>query len=136
MDIDRFQQQHAQILSLISRMREQAHRGIEENAREIASHVRVLKSVVVAHLQVEDTLLYPRMQRLTGSTVARLAQQFQTEMKPLASQFVDFVERWSSEEAVRAKPDGFRQEANLVLRALHQRIQREEADFYPQAAAI
>jgi iron-sulfur cluster repair protein YtfE (RIC family) len=135
-DIDRFKQQHVLILQAITRIRKIAQAGIAEHAEDIARELRRLQSTVALHLSVEDKILYPSLQRSQDRDIARMAKAFQDEMKPLADGFVQFVEHWASEQAVRDDPEGFRQGANTVIKALHQRVQRENSEFYPRIEAL
>ena len=136
MDIERFKQQHVQILQIIHRMRRLATDGIAENASELAREIRLMKSKVALHLSIENDILYPRLEKRADAQVSRLAREYQEEMTGLAEGFGRFVERWGAESAVGGDPEGFRRDCNSVLKALHRRIQRENTDFYPQVEAL
>lgn len=136
MDIERFKQQHVQILQIIHRMRQLAAAGVAENASGLAREIRLMKSKVALHLSIENDILYPRLEKQADTQVARLAREYQEEMKTLASGFGHFVERWGAESAVEGDPEGFRRDCNTVLKALHRRIQRENTEFYPQVEAL
>lgn len=131
MDIDRFKQQHVQILQGIHRMRQHAREGVAQRAHEISHEIRTMKSKIALHLSIEDNILYPRLQKLGDDQVARMARAYQEEMKVLSSGFADFVERWKNGAAIAADPEGFRRDCNVVIKALHQRIQQENTQFYP-----
>lgn len=135
MEIDLFKQQHVSILQAISQIRKNAQNGVAEHAAAIASDLDKLRSIVSLHLSIEDKILYPKLMR-RGDDLARTAKTFQDEMQPLADGFVRFAERWMSEQAVRSNPEGFRQDANTVIKALHQRVQRENTEFYPRIEAL
>lgn len=136
MDIERFKQQHVQILQIIHRMCRLATTGIAENASDLAREIRLMKSKVALHLSIENDILYPRLEKRADAQVARLAREYQEEMKTLADGFGRFVERWGVESAVGSDPEGFRRDCNTVLKALHRRIQRENTEFYPQVEAF
>ncbi|WP_323030016.1 hemerythrin domain-containing protein [Castellaniella sp.] len=136
MDIERFKQQHVQILQIIHRMRELAAAGVAENASGLAREIRLMKSKVALHLSIENDILYPRLEKRSDGQIARLAREYREEMTALADGFGRFVERWGAESALGGDPEGFRSDCNTVLKALHRRIQRENTEFYPQVEAL
>ncbi|MCD6679717.1 MAG: hemerythrin domain-containing protein [Burkholderiaceae bacterium] len=131
MNIDRFKHEHEQILEGIAALRDLSHDGIAENAAEIAHRIVAMSSVIKLHLSAEDRVLYPELQASGDRTLALLGWQFQQEMSSIAAAYVDFARRWNTPERVQCDPAGFRADANRVLRAVHERMQRENRDFYP-----
>nr|MBP8205198.1 hemerythrin domain-containing protein [Giesbergeria sp.] len=55
-----------------------------------------------------------------------------SDMGPIASAYDAFARRWNTAESLRADEKGFRSEANVVLRKVYERMQREDHDFYPR----
>lgn len=53
-------------------------------------------------------------------------------MGPIASAYDAFARRWNTAESLRTDEKGFRAEANVVLRKVYERMQREDRDFYPR----
>ena len=64
-----------------------------------------------------------------------MGRQYQHEMGPIASAYDAFARRWNTEAALRADAQGFRADANRVLRPGYARRQREDRDFYPRIEA-
>ena len=56
-------------------------------------------------------------------------------MGPIASAYDAFARRWNTAESLRTDEKGFRAEANVVLRKVYERMQREDRDFYPRIEA-
>lgn len=56
-------------------------------------------------------------------------------MAPLAQAYDAFVRRWNTAQHLREDAEGFRADANNVLRRLHERMQRENLEFYPRIDA-
>lgn len=135
MNIDKFKHQHTKIYDCIATLRHYAGAGIGEHAREIASMVVAMSSVIKLHLVVEDTVLYPALRDSRSSVLSRLGNQFQSEMKSIAAQYEEFVRRWNTAAKVERDPEGFRADANVVLKMLHGRIRREDVEFYPTIEA-
>lgn len=132
MNLDRFKQQHVEILQTIAQMRKHVHAGIPENADAIARGIMALRTKVNLHLSVEDRVLYPQIHKLDDERLVRLAKTYQDEMQGLAGAFVEFCSRWTFAKAIAAQPEEFRQDANTVMKALHERVQRENTEFYPR----
>lgn len=131
MNIDRFKDQHLEILEAISQLRRCAHAGVAENAGQIAQRVVAMSAVIKLHLAAEDRTLYPALGAGDDAELARLGRRFQAEMATIASDYQAFARRWNTAAQLRADPDGFRADANRVLRTVHERMRREDRDFYP-----
>lgn len=130
MNIDKFKHQHLDILASIERLRASSHAGVAEHADEIAAQIVAMSGVVRLHLAVENDTLYPAL--ATGEArLARMGQAYQKEMGDIAAEYLAFAGRWNLASRLAKAPEQFRQEANRVLRKLHQRIRREDREFYP-----
>lgn len=132
MDISRFMDHHVDILRSIKEMREHSRAGVAEHAGEISRAIMKLRSKVSLHLATENKVMYPAIYALQDPEIAKLARGFQDEMEGLDQAFDGFCRRWRQARAVAEDPEGFRNDANTVLKALHQRIQRENTRFYPR----
>lgn len=132
MNIDRFKHEHVDILKSIATLRRLTQAGVTSNAAQIAQGVVAMSSLIKLHLAVEDRVLYPALQNGPDINLARLGQQFQQEMGAIANAYISFARRWNTAEAVRGDEAGFRAGANLVLRQVYERMQRENHDFYPR----
>lgn len=131
MNIDRFKHEHRDILDQIAALRQLTHAGVEHNAAAIARGIVAMSSTIKLHLAVEDRLLYPALQGAADPELARLGEQFQREMGAIAAAYMEFARHWNTPERVRADAEGFRADANTVLRQVYERMQRENRDFYP-----
>ena len=132
MNIDKFKHQHADIMSNISALRRLAQAGVAQNAADIARLIVSMSSTIKLHLAVEDQVLYPALQRGDNAELARMGRQYQSEMTSIASAYDAFARRWNTAEGVRRDAQGFRNEANVVLRRVFERMQREDREFYPR----
>ena len=75
--------------------------------------------------------------RHPDSQVERLGDiSYYEEMAQLAEAYDGFVRRWNTAQRLRADTEGFRADANDVLRRLHARMQRENREFYPRIEAL
>lgn len=135
MNIDKFKHQHTDILRSIRDLRQLAHAGIQENADRIASGIVSMSALIKLHLAVEDKALYPALQKIGNPELARLGQRYQQEMGDIAQQYDAFSRRWNHPQHVQQDSEGFRDDANRVLRIVFERMQRENLDFYPRIEA-
>ncbi|CAM5190414.1 hypothetical protein CDEF62S_03906 [Castellaniella defragrans] len=131
MNIDRFKDHHVRILSGIHTLRTLAHEGIENRALDIAHELKALAQVVTQHLAIEDRILYPLLEKSGDDRMADMSRRYQDDMRGIATAFINFARHWSSATQVAAQPEGFRAEANEVLKAVHERMLRENREFYP-----
>ena len=136
MNIDKFKHQHVDILGSIDTLRNLAKAGAANNATEIARLIVAMSSTIKLHLAVEDRALYPALQRGTDVDLARMGQRYQQEMGSIARAYDSFSRRWNRPESVRRDEGGFRDDANRVLRMVHERMQRENREFYPRIEAL
>jgi hypothetical protein len=136
MKIDKFKHQHVEILSGIAALRTLAKNGIRDNAAAIAERIVAMSSLIKLHLAVEDSVLYPALQRSGDVQLAGMGRQYQEEMKNIATAYMRFARRWNIGAAVAHDPEAFRLDANQVLKTLHARMQRENTEFYPAIEAF
>lgn len=135
MQIDKFKHQHGDIKRRIGELRDLARAGAAANAEAIALGIVAMSALIKLHLAVEDQVLYPALQADRQSDLARLARHYQRDMVPIAAAYDAFARRWNTSQRVREDAQGFRDDANLVLRKLHERMLREDREFYPQIEA-
>lgn len=136
MNMDRFQNDHVYILTGIATLRRLARDGIEANAEKIAAAVVQMSGKIKLHLAAEDSTLYPTMTNSSNVEAVDAAQRFQAEMGAIAKAYARFASRWNLGGNVAADPEGFRRDANDVLKVLFQRMQRENTELYPLAARV
>lgn len=135
MNIDRFKHEHLDILAGIAELRRLTHAGVTDHAADIARRIVAMSSTIKLHLAVEDRVLYPALRNGSDPGLARLGAQFQQEMGAIASAYMAFARRWNTADGVKKNPEGFRADANAVLRTVYERMQREDRDFYPRIEA-
>lgn len=136
MNIDKFKSQHLKIFECIRLLRQLAQAGVAGNAQEIARTVVTMSSLIKLHLSVEDTVLYPALRTGRSSSLTRMGEEYQEDMKAVAKGYDAFARKWNTAAHVAQDPDGFRVDANTVLKRLHARIRQEDMEFYPAIEAI
>lgn len=131
MDIEKFKDQHVDILAGIAMLRQLTRSDIAANAAAIAKGIVSLSSTVRLHLAVEDRVLYPTIEASADPALTRMSRVYQGEMQGISRTFMGFVARWNTPQQVKADPEGFRDDANVVLKQVFDRMQRENYEFYP-----
>ncbi len=97
-----------------------------------AGAIARLRLVLLRHLHLEDTWLYPALETLDQPGVAAAARRYREEMGGLSTAFVAFADRWTGGPIAAAPEDYLR--AWLPVRALlHQRMDAEDDDLYELA---
>ncbi|ADV28539.1 Hemerythrin HHE cation binding domain protein [Pseudoxanthomonas suwonensis 11-1] len=136
MNMDRYHRDHASILQQIDTLRSLSRAGIDANAEHISQAIVETASLIKFHLAAEDQVLYPRLATSAMPEVAAISARYQSEMQGLSQAFGRFVERWRVPARLQEDPEGFRRDANTVLRALFERLCREDRELYPAAAGL
>lgn len=131
MNIDKFKNQHVEILDSIFTLRKLVHGGISENATAIARGIVSMSGVIKLHLSVEDSFLYPALEASGNRSLTNMSQRYRAEMDGIASEYLKFAASWNTAKHIVEKPEAFRSEANHVLKILHDRIKKENTEFYP-----
>ena len=65
-----------------------------------------------------------------------MGAEYQAEMQVIAGRYEEFARKWNTASSVAANPEGFRSDANTVLKMLHARIRQEDRHFYPAIEAL
>ena len=136
MNIDKFKHQHEDILADIAALRRLVHGGIEANGERIAARIIAMSGNIKLHLAVEDKVLYPTLRGIGDAAVARMSNLYQLEMNGIVAAYMGFATTWNSAARLLAAPEQFRADANTVLRQVHDRIKKEDHEFYPAVEAL
>lgn len=136
MNMDRYHRDHATILRQIGTLRSLSQAGIDENADRISAAIVDTASLIKFHLAAEEQVLYPRLARSGVPEVEALSTRYQAEMRSLAGAFARFVDQWRVPARLQRDPEGFRGDANTVLKALYERLRREDQELYPAAGQL
>ena len=130
MDMVALRAQHEQI-SLTARQLAQATSN-SSIPQSVAALRWPLARQLIAHLALEDRILYPAMQQSPDLTARKTAAQLQSETGALADRFTRYMADWSDDRIAREWP-AFCAETRLILAALAERVDRENRTLYPLA---
>lgn len=90
-----------------------------------------MSSVIKVHLSAEDQFLYPYLEKVNDQKLKTMSVNFQREMADIVAEYEKFSRRWNTANKLINCDEAFRRDANVVLRKVHERMQREDHNFYP-----
>lgn len=131
MNIDKMKNQHHEIINKINELRAFSHAGVSEHAQNIAQTVVSMSSVIKVHLSAEDQFLYPYLENVDDQKLKKMSSRLQREMADIVVEYEMFSRRWNTTQKIIGHDDEFRRDANIVLRKVHERMQKENKEFYP-----
>src|SRR3546814_7893879 len=91
-----------------------------------------MSSIIKMHLTIEDKALYPALARSHDAEMVSKGRYFQLEMGTIAQSYEKFAFKWNTAQKLQNDEEGFKAEANVVLRNLHARMVRENTDLSPK----
>lgn len=94
-----------------------------------------MSSLIRLHLTVKDKVLYPALRSSNQRSLAKVGERYQEDRKVIARSCEEFARKWNTAASVAQNPDGFRADANSLLKRLHARIRQEDSRFYPAIEA-
>lgn len=126
-----YRQHHQELRTIAGRIEsllEAASVAADPNG--VATVVRELFGKFSVHLAIEDNSLYPRYRSHADATLRTTAQRFETEMGGLGERFDAYRKAWPGPLAIARDPAAFVTQTREVLRALQERVAREESQLY------
>lgn len=124
--------QHAEILGDLERLKGQLAGPFNRNrVHGVRRVLQVLDQRVILHLAQEDNILYPHLLGHPSPEVRDMAALLIAEMGNLGADFVDYVQRWSTDEALVKHWDRFVKESLGLVVRLVWRINQEESKLFP-----
>ncbi len=122
-------------------MAHELERGLEaldvrERRQRIVHCLSRMSGLLALHLAMEDKGLYPRLLAQSDQAVVETARRFFDEVGGFKRTFEDYRRRWMRPEAFESSWGEFAAESRMVLRALRDRIQREDRDIHQLMEAL
>ena len=128
--VKRLRKEHANLLAIAGRLSAEIARDAPPPPTMLYALRRELASALMEHLQSEDWVLYPRLLVSHDKRVAETARTFCDEMGGLAKAFREYAEQWGT-HAIAGDWNRYRLETANILKALTDRIKRENRNLYP-----
>ncbi len=107
----------------------------EQRIANVVPLLRRFRTVLLAHLKLEDDWLYPRLTQSENSIVRGKAERYRQEMGGLRTHFEHLWNTWSRPGAVNDDFSGWQNEWRLFRQAIDARIDTEDEDLYVAAEA-
>ncbi len=137
MNVDSYRRQHAEAADVLGRLEtELDERALSADASTACSLVARLSGKLRVHLSAEDGSLYPALLASGDAGVAQMARRFQDDMGRLATAFGDYAKSWTTPHKIQDDAGEFTVRTREVVKALRERIAREENDLYPLAETV
>ena len=134
-DIRKIREDHATLVRLLGDLAKAIDSDAPPPQVELYALRRELTSTLLAHLKIEDWVLYPRFTGHADPEVAALGQRFSDEMGGLAGAFTAYSEQWGA-TAIAADWAGYRKATAGIIDALSNRIVRENRELLPVAERL
>lgn len=129
-----FRRQHTEILDLAGEISDSLDPGILSSKSDVVlGLIAKLAGKLTAHLSMEDKVLYPKLYQHPDQMVQEKAKSFFDEMGGLSQVFVDYCNKWDTEEVIQNDSAMFISETQGLFAALANRIDREDNELYPMA---
>jgi len=130
-NFDVMRRQHLSISEDLSYLITQTEKGEKElDAAETALRISRLAGKLKIHMLEEDKFLYPELLNYPDYEVKMKANQYISEMGSLAEEYARFKTKYNTPGKILADPDTFISEAKTILRALKNRISKEDNELY------
>ncbi len=131
-DTDLFREQHKRILKVADRLRARLEpHFLAGDAMETRLVVSELAGLLNVHLAMEDDSLYPSLRAHQDEVIRELAARYAEEMGGFSESFGEYVKKWTYSHLIQQDPQTFITETNEIMRALADRIAREDRELYP-----
>ena len=123
--------EHVEIMHAFESIKEGVSGGKAGDA-DLINELRELKDVLVAHLDLEDKMLYPALATSNVAEAKELGEKYSAEMLEISKVAMAFFGKYMSETiGDLLKSAEFRTELDAVIAAVTKRVDAEETILYP-----
>jgi hypothetical protein len=129
---EKFRRQHDELLKIAQLIGQSIdlQRLSGDDAVEVSKNLGKLSAVLLVHLTLEDSSLYPRLERHADEAVRSMAHDYKQTMGGLKATFESYVKRWPAAVDIEKNPAQFSVETKGILEALGARIDKENNGLY------
>jgi len=129
--IPQLKQEHVEIMRSFASIKEGVVGGKVGDA-DLIKELRELKNTLVAHLDLEDKMLYSALAKSETVEAKELGEKYSVEMLGISKIALTFFEKYMSDAiADLLKSAEFRKELDGVISAVTKRVEAEETILYP-----
>jgi hemerythrin-like domain-containing protein len=131
-DIQNLQRQHQEIKELVAQLATYDRESIvQEKAFDISLILGKMAGKIKLHLLADDRYVYPSLATHQSTETRAISQKFADEMGNLASAFGQFQENYAGASKIRALAKDFVSDSKIIIKAIMERIEREDKSLYP-----
>jgi hemerythrin-like domain-containing protein len=131
-DSSRFKHEHKVILGIVSQLEDLLDaEALAANGTPAHQLVAELAGLLTEHLRVEDAVIYPSLVTHSEPSVRATAQLLAKRIGGIGRTFEAYVGAWAAGETISGDPARFVAETRGMMRALKNRIEREDRELYP-----
>lgn len=132
MYLDNLKKNHLDLYDRIHALQQyQTVSDVEAHSAELALALAKLAGLLSIHLAAEDNYLYPNLAQSTNDRVRQTSISFHEEMGGLAKEFIAYKEAFMTATKIKQDPAGFLTATASAVKALLERLTREDRDLYP-----
>lgn len=102
----------------------------------IASSLGRLEHLVTRHLELEERVLYPELEKDSSAILRRKAARYRTHMVPVGERFIATCRAWKMPGEISSDPSRFVDEFRAASDTLRMRMESEDEDLYAIAEAL
>ena len=129
--IPQLKQEHVEIIRTFNSIKTGVSNG-KSGVEELLNDLKELKNTLVAHLGLEDKLLYPALAKSKVTEAKELGEKFSDEMAEISKVALAFFGKYMSETiSDLLQSSEFRKELNGIIQAVTKRIDAEEDILFP-----
>jgi len=128
---ENFRQQHKEMLQIANEISPLLKADqLTANANAVAQSLAKLAGKLNVHLSMEDKVLYPKLIEHQDPNVKSMANKFIDEMGKIKEVYAQYLNKWSSPEAIKKNPPDFINETKGIFEAISKRITKEDSELY------
>ena len=129
--VDRFIEQHYQIIALCKELKIRATIENLENDMEAAYELQEsLNETLGAHLRLEDLSLYPMLIEHENPEVRSVALKLQAEVSGCTRNHADHQKKYPSQMSIKDNITAYAEDTQKLTASILERIQKEEVELY------
>ncbi|NLP33879.1 MAG: hemerythrin domain-containing protein [Clostridiales bacterium] len=130
-NLDNLNRQHVNINKEIKYIVNEIKKGRADiDTAEAALHISRLAGLLRIHLLEEDKFLYPDLLKCSDEAIRDLTKQYIAEMGNLATEYTEFKNSYNTSFKIKNDIDNFLIEADQILKALSNRLSKEDRELY------
>lgn len=129
--IDRFTEQHYQIIALCKEMKIRARiENLENDVESVYELQEDLNETLGAHLRLEDLSLYPMLLEHENTEIRNNALRLQGEVSSCTQVHIEYQKKYASQQSIKDNIQAYSEDTQNLATSILERIQKEETQLY------